>query len=189
VADDAHQVTALLARWRRGDRSAYDRLFEILSEELHRLARRCMAGEQPGHTLQPTALVNEAYMRLFAIQRVDWQDRAHFMAVAARVMRRILVESARARRSRKRGGGKAVTLDEAMNLSVQSGPELVALDDALTALAAIDERKSRVVELRFFGGLNLDEAAAVLGVSRDTVKRDWRTAKVWLLRQIDRAST
>lgn len=188
--DSSHQVTALLAAWRTGDRNAYDRLFEILSQELHRLARRYMAGEQPGHTLQPTALVNEAYVRLFAIQRVDWQDRAHFMAVAARVMRRILIESARARRSHKRAGErKAVTLDEAMHVSVQSGPELVALDDALTTLAAIDERKSRIVELRFFGGLNLNETAAVLGVSRDTVKRDWRTAKVWLLREIDRAST
>jgi RNA polymerase sigma-70 factor, ECF subfamily len=191
VAEDpSHDVTALLAAWRGGDRNAYDRLFEILSQELHRLARRCMAGERPEHTLQPTALVNEAYLRLFAVQRVNWQDRAHFTAVAARVMRRILVESARARRSRKRAGGRhAITLDEAMHVSVQSGPELVALDDALTALAAVDERKSRVVELRFFGGLTLDETAAVLDVSRDTVKRDWRMAKVWLLREIDRAST
>ena len=182
-------VTALLVAWREGDGGAYNRLFEILSDELRRLARNCMAGERPGHTLQPTALVNEAYLRLLSTQRVGWQDRAHFMAMAARIMRRILVERARARQSQKRDSGRQkVTLDEALQVSAESGRELVALDDALTALAAFDERKSRVVELRFFGGLNLDETAAVIGVSRDTVKRDWKFAKVWLLREIDQAS-
>jgi RNA polymerase sigma factor (TIGR02999 family) len=183
-------VTALLQAWREGDSDAYNQLFEILSAELHRLARNCMAGERPGHTLQPTALVNEAYLRLLSTQRIDWQDRAHFMAMAARIMRRILVERARARRSQKRDGGRQrVTLDEVLHLSVESGRPLVALDDALTALSVVDQRKSRVVELRFFGGLDLDETAAVLGVSRDTVKRDWKFAKVWLLREINLAVT
>jgi RNA polymerase sigma factor (TIGR02999 family) len=183
-------VTALLVAWRDGDGGAYNRLFELLSGELHKVARHCMAGERPGHTLQPTALVNEAYLRLLATQRVGWQDRAHFMAMAARIMRRILVERARARQSQKRDSGRQkVTLDEALQVSAESGRELVALDDALTALAAVDERKSRVVELRFFGGLDLDQTAAVIGVSRDTVKRDWKFAKVWLLRQIDPTST
>jgi RNA polymerase sigma factor (TIGR02999 family) len=183
-------VTALLLAWREGNGEAYNRLFEILSDELHRLARNCLAGERAGHTLQPTALVNEAYLRLLATQNIGWQDRAHFMAMAARIMRRILVENARARLSQKRHGDRQqVTFDETLPVSVQAVPELVALDDALRSLAAIDERKSRVVELRFFGGLSLDETAAVIGVSRDTVKRDWNFAKVWLLRQIGQTST
>jgi RNA polymerase sigma factor (TIGR02999 family) len=183
----SHEVTALLVAWRGGDKGAYDRLFERMYDELYRLAYRYMSNESPGHLLQPTALVNEAYLRLIEIEQVNWQDRVHFFAVAARVMRRILVENARARQSQKRGSGAPnISLEDAILVSGQSGRELIALDDALSALAAKDERKSRVVELRFFGGLNLDETAAVLGVSTDTVKRDWRMAKVWLLREITR---
>jgi len=183
--DSTHEMTALLRAWRGGDKSAYDRLFEGLYRELHRLARYQMAGERPGHMLQATALVNEAYLRLIEIQQVSWQDRAHFFAVAGQIMRRILVENARARQTQKRGGDVTkVSLEEAVLTSGQSSHELVALDDALRALAEVDERKSRVVELRFFGGLNREETAEVLGVSPDTVKRDWRMAKVWLLREI-----
>jgi RNA polymerase sigma factor (TIGR02999 family) len=184
----SHEVTALLFAWRGGDREAYSRLFALVHGELHRLARRYMAGERPGHMLQATALVNEAYLRLIEIDQVSWQDRAHFLAVAACVMRRILVDHARARQYQKRGGGaEKISLEDAILVSGQSGRELVVLDDALSALAVMDERKSRVVELRFFGGLNVDETAAVLGVSPDTVKRDWRMAKVWLLREMARA--
>jgi RNA polymerase sigma-70 factor, ECF subfamily len=181
----AHEVTALLFAWRRGDKNSYDRLFELIHDELHRLARQCMAGERAEHILQATALVNEAYLRLIEINQVSWQDRAHFLAMAARVMRRILIDDARARLYQKRGGdAERITLTEIDLLSPESGPELIALDDALTALAAVDERKSRVVELRFFGGLNIDETAAVLGVSPQTIQRDWRLAKAWLLREI-----
>jgi len=184
-----HEVTALLTAWRNGDKSASDRLFELVNDELRRLAQWYMRGERPEHTLQPTALVNEAYLRLVKIQRVNWQDHAHFFSVAARVMRRVLVDNARARHYQKRGGApEKLSLEDVVLVSVQSGRELVALDDALEALAAVDERKSRVVELKFFGGLNLDESAKVLGVSRDTVHRDWRMAKVWLLREMERGS-
>jgi RNA polymerase sigma factor (TIGR02999 family) len=146
-----------------------------------------MARERPGHTLQATALVNEAYIRLVGMEQFQWQDRAHFFAVAARVMRRILVDSARARRYQKRAGAAGnVSLDQALLVTRQHGPDLVALDDALSALAEMDERKSRVVELRFFGGLSADETAEVLGISPDTVLRDWKMAKVWLLREIKR---
>ena len=180
-----HEITALLLAWRGGDRNAYDQLFELIYRELYRLARYQMAGENPEHMLQVTALVHEAYLRLIEIQQVSWEDRAHFFAMAACVMRRILVEDARARQSQKRGGGLVkVSLEDALLTSGHSSRELVALDDALTALSAIDERKSRVVELRFFGGLSRAESAEVLGVSPDTVKRDWRMAKVWLLREI-----
>jgi RNA polymerase sigma factor (TIGR02999 family) len=179
-------LTSLLAAWRNGDKDAYDRLFELVQDELRQIAQRYMAGERPGHMLQPTALVNEAYLRLVEIQYVEWKDRIHFFAVAACVMRRILVDHARSRNYLKRGGAAAhVPLDEATFAAGQSPRDLVALDDALTSLAAVDERKSRVVELKFFGGLNLDEIAALLGVSTDTVKRDWKMAKVWLLRQME----
>jgi len=186
MSDGSSQdVTALLSAWRSGDKSSFDRLFELLHTELRRLAQWHMGGERPEHTLQATALVNEAYLRLIKIQRVSWQDRAHFFAVAARIMRRILVDKARERQYQKRGGNaERISLDDVILLSAESGRELVALDGALTALAAFDERKGRVVELKFFGGLNLDESAEVLGVSRDTVHRDWLVAKVWLLRQI-----
>jgi RNA polymerase sigma-70 factor, ECF subfamily len=144
-----------------------------------------MKGERTAHTLQPTALVNEAYLRLIEVQNVQWQNRAHFFAMAARLMRRILVDAARARGYQKRGGGAVVvSLEEAMVLTAGPEGQLVALDEALTALAAVDPRKSQVVEMRYFGGLSLDETAEALQVSRDTVKRDWKIAKLWLLRQL-----
>ena len=186
--DLAHHVTTLLRAWSEGDKEAQDRLFELVHGELHRLARQYMARERAGHTLQPTALVNEAYLRLVDIHDVRWQDRGHFFAVAARVMRHILVDNARARLYQKRGGGAAeVALDEAVFATPpQSDPDVIALDDALTALAQVDERKSHVVELRFFAGLSLNETADAMGVSTDTVTRDWKVAKVWLLREIKR---
>jgi RNA polymerase sigma-70 factor, ECF subfamily len=156
-------------------------LIPLVHQELHQIARRCMAGERVGHSLQATALVNEAYVRLVDGTVVEWHDRAHFLAVAARIMRRILVDHARARGARKRGGGDArVTFDEALVVTAEAREDFVALDDALEALAKFDERKSRVVELRFFGGLSVEETAAVLKVSVDTVMRDWRLAKAWL---------
>ncbi|HEU4927075.1 MAG TPA: sigma-70 family RNA polymerase sigma factor [Vicinamibacterales bacterium] len=174
-------VTALLLRWGKGDEAARERLIPLVHQELHQIARRCMAGERVGHSLQATALVNEAYVRLVDGTVVDWHDRAHFLAVAARIMRRILVDHARARGARKRGGGDArVTFDEALVVTAEARENFVALDDALEALAKFDERKSRVVEHRFFGGLSVEETAAVLKVSVDTVMRDWRLAKAWL---------
>jgi RNA polymerase sigma factor (TIGR02999 family) len=182
-----HRVTSLLRAWTGGDKDAQDELFELVYGELHRLARQYMGRERAQHTLQPTALVNEAYLRLVDIEQVRWQDRTHFFAIAARVMRRILIDSARARLYEKRGGGaEEVEFDEASFATSQSDPELIALDDALTSLAKVDQRKSRVVELRFFGGLSLNETAAAIGVSPDTVTRDWNMAKVWLLREIQR---
>jgi RNA polymerase sigma factor (TIGR02999 family) len=158
-------------------------------EELRRLAGRYMKGERMGHTLQATALVNEAYLRLIEVQRVQWQNRAHFFAMAARVMRRILVDAARAKGYQKRGAGAvAVSLDEALIVPDEPGRDLVALDEALSALASLDPRKSQVVEMRFFGGLTLEETAEALQVSRDTVKRDWNMARLWLLREL-RAET
>ena len=154
-------------------------------DELRRMAARYLRRERDGHTLQATALVNEAYLRLIEVQRVQWQNRAHFFAMAARLMRRVLVDAARARGYQKRGGGAPVlSLDEALIVPTEREDDLVALDDALTALAAIDPRKSQVVEMRFFAGLSLDETAEALHVSRDTVKRDWKMAKLWLLREL-----
>jgi RNA polymerase sigma factor (TIGR02999 family) len=177
--------TELLLAWSRGDSRAFDQLVPLVHDELRRLARRCMAHERPGHTLQATALVNEAYLRLIEVKRIQWQNRAHFFAMSARVMRRVLVDSARARRNEKRGGGVLkVSLDAALLVSKEAGHDLVALDDALVALEAIHPRKSQVVELRFFGGLSLEEAAEALHVSVDTAKRDWRFAKLWLLREL-----
>ena len=153
--------------------------------ELHRLAHREMGRERAGHTLQTTALVNEVYLRLIDVSRVQWQDRAHFFAMSARLMRRILVDHARSRLSQKRGGAtRRVSLDEALTVSPERGADLVALDDALKALAAVDARKSQVVELRYFGGLSVEETAESLHVSSDTVLRDWSLAKVWLLREL-----
>jgi RNA polymerase sigma factor (TIGR02999 family) len=178
-------VTALLLRWGQGDEAALERLVPFVQHELHRIARRCMAAERQAHTLQATALINEAYVRLIDGHGVAWQDRAHFLAVAARVMRRILVDHARARQSQKRGGVAAkVSFDEALAVAHEPAHDFVALDDALGALAAFSERKSRVVELRFFGGLTVEETASVLQVSRDTVMRDWRLAKAWLQREM-----
>jgi len=178
-------VTTLLREWSRGDRSALDRLVPLVYLELRKIARRHMRQERSGHSLQPTALINEAYLRLADAQHVDWNDRVHFFAVAARVMRRILVDHARARQSQKRGGDAAqVPLDEGAVLTATTSPDVIALDDALEALSTFDERKSRVIELRFFGGLSVDETAVVLQVSPDTVHRDWRLAKTWLRQQI-----
>jgi len=181
------RVTDLLVAWGRGDESALERLMPIVHQELRRVARRQMAGERDGHTLQTSALVNEAYLRLVDLSRVQWQDRAHFFAMSARLMRRILVDHARSRASLKRGGGAwRVSLDEAAAVSGGPSSDLVALDDALHALAEVDERKSRVVELRFFGGLSVEESAEALRVSPETVQRDWKLAKVWLLRELER---
>ena len=161
--------------------AARERLIPLVHQELHQIARRCMAGERVGNSLQATVLVNEAYVRLVDGKLVAWQDRAHFLAVSARVMRRILVDHARAKHAQKRGGdGARVTFDEALVVTDEPRQDFVALDDALEALAKFDERKSRVVELRFFGGLSVEETASVLNVSPDTVMRDWRLAKAWL---------
>ena len=165
---------------------ALSRLVPVVERELHRIAQRCMAGERVGHTLQATALVNEAYLRLIDVQHVDWQDRAHFLAMVARLMRRILVDSARAKGYKKRGGGAVkVTLHEGLLVAGDDAePELVALDEALAALAKMDERRSQVIELRFFGGLTVEETAVALRVSPDTVMRDSRLAKAWLAREL-----
>ena len=158
--------------------------------ELHRIARRCMRGERAGHSLQATALVNEAYVRLVDTRQVRWQDRTHFLAVSARLMRRVLVDHARARLYQKRGGGAPkVTLTAGLAGSDEQPQDVIALHDALDALAKFDERKSRVVELRFFGGLTVEETAHVLGVSPDTIMRDWKLAKAWLLREIEGRGT
>jgi RNA polymerase sigma factor (TIGR02999 family) len=175
----------LLLAWGQGDEAALERLMPLVYDELHRIARRCMAGERVGHSLQATALMNEAYLRLIDVQHVNWQDRAHFLAMAARLMRRILVDFARSKRYQKRGGGVVrVTFDEMLLAASEPGQDLVALDDALLELAKVDERKSRVVEMRFFGGLSVEETASVLKVSVDTVMRDWKLAKAWLLREL-----
>jgi len=179
------EVTQLLLAWSQGDRSALEELMPLVYDELHRMARRYMVREQAAHTLQATALVNEAYLRMVDLRKVQWQNRAHFFAVSAQLMRRILVDFARSRNYQKRGGGRRrVTLDEGLEVSPEQDADLVLLDDALNALAAIDDRKRRVVELRFFGGLTVEETAHVLEVSPDTVMRDWKMAKVWLLREM-----
>ena len=187
VSRHQHTATALLLAWGDGDPDALNELVPLVQDELRQLARRHLRRERAGHTLQATALVNEAYLRLIEIKRVRWQNRAHFFAMASRVMRRILVDAARARGYQKRGGGaEHVSLDEALVVSNEPSHDLVALDDALNALAAFDARKSQVVEMRFFAGLTVDETAEVLHVSADTVMRDWRLAKVWLLRELSR---
>jgi RNA polymerase sigma-70 factor, ECF subfamily len=180
-------VTGLLLAWKHGDEEALNLMIPLVHRELHQIARRCMDRERKGHSLQPTALVNEAYLRLVDVQQMNWQNRAHFLAMAARLMRRILVDHARSKGSDKRGGGAAtITFDDALVVSNDPGCDLVALDDALETLATVDERKSRMIELRFFGGLTVEETASVLQVSPDTVKRDWRLAKAWLLRELRR---
>jgi RNA polymerase sigma factor (TIGR02999 family) len=182
----SHEITDLLLAWNAGDRQALERLMPIVHDELRRLARRYMAGERPGHPLQPTALVNEAYLRLIDSSRVRWQNRTHFFAVAAQLMRRILVDVARERLRQKRGGEiMHVPLDEARLVPHASNETLIALDDALGALAKFDARKCRVVELRFFGGLTVEETAAALEVAPITVMRDWDLAKSWLLRELE----
>lgn len=178
-------VTQLLIQWRRGDKTALDKLIPLIYEELRRLASHYMRGERTDHTLQTTALVNEAYLRLIDHKDMQWQNRAHFVGVAAQAMRRILVDHARSRQYFKRGAGvPKVSLDEAAVVRQEQTAELVALDDALTDLARVDPRKSQIVELRYFGGLSVDETAEVLGISPATVMRDWSTAKAWLLRAI-----
>jgi RNA polymerase sigma-70 factor, ECF subfamily len=185
VAPSIQHVTRLLQAWGQGEDAALEELLPLVHQELRRLARRYMFGERPGHTLQTTALVNEAYLRLVNSRQVNWQNRAHFFAISAQLMRRILVDYARARGYQKRGGGvPKVTLDEALLGPQEKGRDLVALDDALKALAHIDPRKCKVIELRFFGGLSVDDTAEVLKVSPDTVLRDWRLAKAWLAREM-----
>jgi len=182
-----HDVTQLLQAWSAGDSKALEQLTPLVYQQLHRAAQRCMAGERPGHTLQTTALVNEVYLRLVDCERVRWQDRAHFMAVSAQLMRRILIEFARSRGAQKRGGdAPMLSLDEAPSVCNEPESDLLALDDALKTLAAFDERKSKVVELKFFGGLSVEETAEVLKVSPETVVRDWRLAKSWLLREMSK---
>ena len=184
------RVTDLLLSWRAGDESALTELVPLVFDELRRLAHRHMRSQRDGHVLQTTALVNEVYVRLFDLGRVKWQDRGHFLAMASRLMRRVLVDFARASAAAKRGGGTVlVTLDEAIVGSDGPGADLIALDDALEALAQIEPRRSQVVEMKFFGGLTIDETADVLGVSPQTVLRDWRLAKVWLLRELTRGES
>lgn len=179
-------VTELLRAWGDGDESALDALIPLVDAELRRLARIYMAHERRDHTLQTTALVNEAFMRLVDAQSVRWQDRAHFLGIAARLMRRVLVDHARTRGVQKRGGGgQKVSLDDGMLVCPSPDVNLIALDRALEALAAVDARKSRVIDMRFFGGMTVEETADALHVSPDTVKRDWRLAKLWLLRELE----
>jgi RNA polymerase sigma-70 factor (ECF subfamily) len=179
------EVTQLLVDWGNGNQAALDQLIPLVYTELRQLARRYMSRKRPGHTMQTTALIHEAYLRLADQNQVRWENRAHFLGIAARLMRQILIEHARRHTRAKRGGGAGtIALDEAAIVSQTRAAELLALDDALERLAAIDPRKSRVVELRFFGGLSVEEAAIVLNVAPNTVLRDWRLAKAWLHREI-----
>ena len=180
-----HEITQLLLAWNDGDEHALDRLVPLVESELRRLARTYMRRESDRHTLQTTALINEAYVRLIEAHDVQWQSRAHFFGIAAQVMRRVLVDFARKRNYRKRGGGAhQITFNEALAISDASDPSVLELDEALHELARVDERKARVVEMRFFGGLTEKETAAALNVSPETARRDWRLAKSWLLRQL-----
>ena len=179
-------MTELLVAWRNGDRTALDKMMPLVYEELRRLAHLYMGRERAGHTLQTTALVNEAYLRLIDQRRVEWQNRAHFIAIASRLMRQILVEHARGRHAAKRGGGQFVlSLSEADCFIPRGDVNLIALDEALQRLEAVDPQKSRVVELRYFGGLTIEEAAEALGISAATIKRDWTMARAWLRREIE----
>jgi RNA polymerase sigma-70 factor, ECF subfamily len=184
AAASPQDITDLLLAWSQGDQDALQKLTPLVYGELHRLAHRYMAGERTGHTLQSTALVNEAYLRLVQSSRVQWQNRAHFFAVSAQLMRRILVDFARSRQYVKRGGKACVLSLDDVSVAVEECAALVSLDDALITLDAVDPRKSQVVELRFFGGLSVEETAEVLKVSVETVMRDWRLAKVWLRREM-----
>jgi len=184
-----HEVTQLLKAWTTGDEQALEKLTPLVYEQLHRAAQHYMAGQRSGHILQATALVNEVYLQLIDCGQMNWQDRAHFFAMSAHLMRRILIDFARSRGSLKRGGGALqISLDEAPSVGSEPDPNLVALDDALKALAAVDERESKVVELRFFGGLSIKETAEVLKVSVETVQRDWKFAKMWLLRELSKGN-
>src|SRR6516225_3462445 len=181
------EVTRLLQAWKAGDEGALERLMPLVYDELHRLARRYMAAEQTGHPLQTTALVHEVYLRLVDANTIDWQNRAHFYAICARLMRRILIDFARSRNYQKRGASFAhIQLEEAATVSEAVGSELLAVDEALKQLAVIDSRKSDMVEMRFFGGMTVDEIAGALQVSPETVARDWKLAKAWLQRELSR---
>jgi RNA polymerase sigma factor (TIGR02999 family) len=183
----AADATTLLLAWRQGDEAALDELVALVYQELRRMAHRHLAGQRPGHTLQTTALVHEAYLKLVDCRQVRWQDRSHFLGVSARLMRRILVDYARSRNAGKRGGpARPVSLDENLDFAPSRSAGLVSLDDSLDALAAMDPRKGKLVELKFFGGLDTAEIAEVLGVSQPTVLRDWKLAKLWLLRELSR---
>jgi RNA polymerase sigma factor (TIGR02999 family) len=185
LAASSHEITQLLLAWNDGDRDAFDRLVPLVEVELRRLARTYMSRERVSHTLQTTALINEAYVRLIEAHDVQWQNRAHFYGIAAQLMRRILVDFARKRNYRKRGGGNyQITFNEALVVNEAEDPNVLALDEALNQLASRDARKARVVEMRFFAGLTEKETAAALNVSPETVRRDWRLAKSWLLRQL-----
>jgi RNA polymerase sigma-70 factor (ECF subfamily) len=184
-----HEITELLQAWRQGDEQALEKLTPHVYRELHRAAKHCMRRERDGHSMQTTGLINELYLRLSDLKRVDWQNRAHFFALCARQMRRILTDEARARQTHKRGGGLTpISLDVVPVVSAQPHPAVLAVDGALNALAKVDARKSQVVELRFFGGLSVEETAEVLRVSPDTVLRDWKLAKAWLLRELGQES-
>ena len=181
----SNQVTQWLREWSGGDQAALEKLMPLVYAELHRLAKRYMGHEHPGHSLQTSALVNEAYLRLVDAHGVRWENRTHFFAVSAQIMRRILVDFARARQNLKRGGGALqVTLDEGLVVSPESGADLLALDEALEKLAALNPRQCKVVELRYFGGLNEEEVAAALNVSSRTVRHDWSLARAWLYREL-----
>jgi len=181
----SQELTHLLLAWSQGEREALNRLIPVIYEELRRIAHSYIRGERRGNTLQTTALVNEAYLRLIDCSRVNWQNRAHFLAVSAQLMRRILIDYARSRGYQKHGGAmERISLKESQIVSAGSDPDLVELDEALQALAAVDARKSQVVELRFFGGMTAEETAEVLGVSPDTVLRDWKLARTWLAREM-----
>jgi len=189
VDETPNEITEQLIAWSKGDEGALDALIPAVYQELRRMANYYLRGENAGHSLQPTALVHEAYLRLIDQTKVDWQNRAHFFGVAAQMMRRILVDHAKAKHRAKRGGtATKVSLDETVNLSSERAAELVALDDALKVLDELDERKSRIVELRYFGGLTVDETAQVLGVSDKTVMRDWSLAKAWLYQQLSQTN-
>jgi RNA polymerase sigma factor (TIGR02999 family) len=180
-----NEITQQLIAWSKGDAAALDKLIPAVYQELRRMANRCLRSESVGHSLQPTALVHEAYLRLIDQKQVEWHNRAHFFGVAAQMMRRILIDHAKAKHRAKRGGAaRKLSLDETANYTHERAAELVALDDALKTLAEVDERKSRIVELRYFGGLTVDETAQVLGISDKTVMRDWNLAKAWLYQQL-----
>jgi RNA polymerase sigma factor (TIGR02999 family) len=185
-----NEITEQLIAWGAGDRAALDQLLPIVYQELRRMADHYLRLENPGHTLQPTALVHEAWLRLIDQTRVNWQNRSQFFGVAAQLMRRILVDHAKTKHREKRGGDAIkLSLDDVVNLSLERAADLIALDDALDELARIDERKSRVVELRYFAGFSVEETAQILEVSPDTVMRDWKIAKAWLYQQIKRGGT
>ncbi|MGH9845935.1 MAG: sigma-70 family RNA polymerase sigma factor [Blastocatellia bacterium] len=187
MTESSQQITHLLLAWGNGDEAALERLMPLVYDELRKVAARHLRRQRPDHTLQTTALVNEAYLKLIDSSQVKWQNRAHFFAVSAQLMRRILVDFARSRQNLKRGGGaRQVSLDEAMVVSPERGADLLALDDALTELAALNPRQAQVVELRYFGGLSEEEAAEALKVSLRTVQRDWNLARLWLYRELSK---